>query len=955
MTDMADWLGRSHRDTRVPEQLSATHLTTRRRQGEHAAAVLQASPVSIEPGASASWRFVAVLLADHAEATSESDLAHWQAWGHRNIGSALSGETGIAQHDVFPSFSSVFESMTLDEASLAMQVSGQHRHVERHEGVVQSFFVHEHAHVVTRDKERRTARPTGHVLRTGEGLLPAIDHLCCTCWMRGVFASHVAIGNTSFGKMMPIARSPLDAIASGGLRIMVRSAADPAWRWLTVPSTFSVTRAGCAWSYIGHGVHLLVTVDASPNAPLLDYALYVLAGEAVECRLVSWVSLGNHELDQRGEVVFDDARGVATLRPVADSFWAQHVPDACFAMALEDRASWSAMGGGSVLGLRDEHAPMVVMQSVAVGGVSGESTEPGVLRWRIAGGVSGVSSLEAVLESAAVDPSEAGRHWRVLLPAAAVAHTADERVSRVGDALPWMIHNAVIHMSSPHGLEQNSGAAWGTRDVCQGPVEVLAALDRLPVVREVLCEVFANQFEPAGDGSGYGGHWPQWFMLPPFGQIRPDEAHGDVIVWPLLALADYLENTGDATLLDVTLPFVVQATHRSGDQRARLLEHVERALDHVDAHRVAGTALPMLGEGDWNDALQASDPLMRRQLVSGWTVPLLYQALSKLAGALRRLNRDAALVKRLETSASAIARDYQRFIVKDGQAAGLVRFEGGRAVEWLLHPSDTRTGIHHRLLAVERGVLSGLFTVEQAEHHVGLIEKHLLGPDGARLMTRPPRYHGGLECTFKRAESAAAFSREIGLMYAHAHLRYAELRAVMGHADALFEALLKVSPVAIAQSVSGAEPRQANAYFSSSDACFDHRDEADARYGELMSGESDVRFEGGWRVYSSGPGIYVGLVVRRWLGLRRSFEHVVIDPVLPASLSGLRAALPMFGRTLRVTYTHTGSPSATLNGQPLPTVGREANPYRAGGIKVSAERFTTLLHEGENVLLVTYG
>ena len=37
------------------------------------------------------------------------------------------------------------------------------------------------------------------------------------------------------------------------------------------------------------------------------------------------------------------------------------------------------------------------------------------------------------------------------------------------------------------------------------------------------------------------GDWPQWFMLDPYRQIRDRHSHGDVIVWPLKALCDYLE------------------------------------------------------------------------------------------------------------------------------------------------------------------------------------------------------------------------------------------------------------------------------------------------------------------------------------------------------------------------------------------------------------------------------
>ena len=44
----------------------------------------------------------------------------------------------------------------------------------------------------------------------------------------------------------------------------------------------------------------------------------------------------------------------------------------------------------------------------------------------------------------------------------------------------------MVHLTVPHGLEQSGGAAWGTRDVCQGPVELLLALEHDAPVREIL-------------------------------------------------------------------------------------------------------------------------------------------------------------------------------------------------------------------------------------------------------------------------------------------------------------------------------------------------------------------------------------------------------------------------------------------------------------------------------------
>jgi len=49
-----------------------------------------------------------------------------------------------------------------------------------------------------------------------------------------------------------------------------------------------------------------------------------------------------------------------------------------------------------------------------------------------------------------------------------------DRLARLVDLLPWLRQNALVHYLAPRGLEQFSGGGWGTRDVCQGPVETAA-------------------------------------------------------------------------------------------------------------------------------------------------------------------------------------------------------------------------------------------------------------------------------------------------------------------------------------------------------------------------------------------------------------------------------------------------------------------------------------------------
>ncbi len=116
----------------------------------------------------------------------------------------------------------------------------------------------------------------------------------------------------------------------------------------------------------------------------------------------------------------------------------------------------------------------------------------------------------------------------------------------------WYTHNMLVHYLSPHGLEQFGGAAWGTRDVSQGPTEFFLAVNRPDVVVSIIEHLFENQFIE-------DGHWPQWFMFDRYEEQKATESHGDVIVWPLKVVADYLEQTGDMTILQKEIPYTSYA------------------------------------------------------------------------------------------------------------------------------------------------------------------------------------------------------------------------------------------------------------------------------------------------------------------------------------------------------------------------------------------------------------
>ena len=242
-------------------------------------------------------------------------------------------------------------------------------------------------------------------------------------------------------------------------------------------------------------------------------------------------------------------------------------------------------------------------------------------------------------------------------------------------------------------------------------------------------------------------------------------------------------------------------------------------------------------------------------------------------------------------------------------------------------------------------------TPTEAQDHLALIEKQLTGPDGARLFDRPAPYRGGPMQLFQRAEASTFFGREIGLMYMHAQLRHAEALARVGDGSGLLRALGLAHPIGITDRVPGARPRQSTCYFSSSDAAFPDRATAAAGYDRL--GDGDVAFEGGWRIYSSGPGLFVQLVVQRLLGVRQRDTDVELDPVLDPDLDGLTVRVPLLGRRPLITYRvgerGHGVREVRFAGQPLRTE-PATNPYRDPGVLVDAGRLATLLTDPDSRL-----
>jgi len=881
-SDFRQVMGPAYRDADRLAIPFGTRLSSERLQFETACAALQSRAVTIEPGAAASWTFFGFFEHDHPAASSDADLSRIDAveaagrdWAPRDV--ALSTPPRSLLHDA-PS--AVAEP--LDEKAIRTRYR-RRTHVERVDGRLLSFFVpgRTHSrHVVLRDKERIVARRHGALIRSGASMLPDETILCATAWMHGAFGAQLTIGNTSFHKLFSVSRDPYNITRASGLRMLMET--KEGWRLLTVPSAFEMGLSDCRWIYRLSEQTVTVSATVCGDEPAMQWRVTV-EGPRRRFLVFGHLVLGEQEYGPQGRIEIDARRKRFTFRPDLNDRWGQQYPEAAYHLVTSAPGRIEAIGGDELLWADGKRR---------AGGYIALRTRPtNEFAFAVVGSMTDPRRAAALASKYAkpVDEAQmlkpADRFWRSLTRGVRVNSAKDSADALAVDTiLPWLAHDGMIHLTAPHGLEQYTGGAWGTRDVCQGSIELLLTLEHDQPVKEILRILFGQQYEKSGD-------WPQWFMLEPYSVVQDRESHGDIIVWPLKALCDYIEATGDFAFLDEPIAWRRDDNFEKSGRADPVSGHVDKLIETARARFIPGTNLIRYGHGDWNDSLQPVDPTKRDWMTSAWTVVLLYEQFRRYAEILHQAKRAPKQAKELDALASAIRRDFNAYLIRDRVVAGYGVFspEGGEP-ELLLHPSDKQTGLSFSLLPMTQGMIGGVFTPAQARRHLSLIRKHLLFSDGARLMDQPIVYHGGPETTFRRAESAAFFGREIGLMYTHSHLRYGEAMSDIGEFAALWEALMVANPISVTDMLPNASLRQRNAYFSSSDAAFKDRYQASDEWACVKA--DSIAVDGGWRIYSSGPGLYANMLIRHAFGLRRQFGKRVVTSGLRKSRKDLTFEWP---------------------------------------------------------------
>ncbi|NOU19600.1 MAG: hypothetical protein HOO91_18745 [Bacteroidales bacterium] len=926
-TDGMQFLGKSFREKGIPEGLLADRLGGEY-SGESSIVAIQEKPFKLLVGNKHKSAFVGSYLQNHPNATSELDLKqipNLMQEFNAEIPNQNSIELQAPNKNIFNT-SPLLPVDDLDDEDLKLFFDNDRRHSEIENGKLLSFFYGTNNHVMLRVKELMSDRPHGHIMQAKAGYIPDENIVSTTSFAFGVFNSHLTQGNTNFNIFLSVCTSQFNQSPETGQRIFVEI--EGSKYLLGIPSAFEIGLNHCRWIYKYRNYCFQVRTWTSKTSPRINLDFKVISGKNVKLLVTHHFDESNGWTKVSNDLVF---------KPKIDSLIASKFPHAQFRIIVNSNFGYNACGAETLYTNSQNHGdPFFVLDVDETAefcmSFIGEVCSP-----------SKSDKIKDINKQFAADCLDAQSNWKDLCLNLSLKSDSTD-LAAIQEILPWLGMNAITHFLTPHGLEQFGGAAWGTRDVSQGPFDLLLCMEKYDSAKQVLQIIFSNQ--------NTNGGWPQWWMFDSYSNIRAGDSHGDVVYWVIIALSNYIKVTGDLTILDEVLPFY-QEKNNTEVEKKPISEHVDRLIRMIINSFIPDTAFVPFGGGDWNDSLQPVSKELAQRMISSWTVEMNYQAFTQYQRVYELVGNTKKATD-LQNICERIKSDFNKHLIKDGVVAGYGLVEEDRSISVLLHPSDTKTSIHYSILPMDRGIISEIFTKEQALQHQEIIEQHLKGPDGARLMDRPLKYKGGIQTIFQRAESSTFFGREIGLMYVHEHIRYAESLAIMGKADDFVKALRQTNPVAYRDIVTCGDIRQSNCYYSSSDVAFKNRYEADEHYDEIKTGSLTLR--GGWRVYSSGPGIYIGIIISRLLGLRTEFGNTIIDPVIPNSLNGLFTSIDYMCYPLTFKYeikvSNFGPKAISINGKGIKFT-LEYNKYRSGGAVIPTDQFLSMLNNQENIIKIT--